>query len=336
MRITKSRVAGLGLNYMQECDQCIYCWNQELNQRFHPENVGNLGINYDISELLNQIQRNEIPTPYAEEECQFYDRGQYDIIFASKTEPFHKAALDLPARILAILSQYPALASRIRILSKRDYHVFLPLIPRSMLLGATITTLDSEQARLYQPGASDPWGMVTLLQDAHTQGFQTWLVVEPYFSKMDLLTLIVSHLPFLSELWIGRLNHKDRSSYEIMLDSEISAVVFRVILWAREHAPQMKIRIKKELQREIQRLHPKPQVIQEPDTLISLHGHESFEVNPNLRRQIQWAATCGICGSNTIYPILPTSRRDRLRKELHVCSGCFNQNISTEVSINGS
>ena len=88
MKITKSRVLGLALNIMQECDCCAYCWNTDLNKRFHPELSGKLGIDDDMTELVHQLDSG-IPTPEPPEKCQFYVNEGHDILLGAKTEFFH-------------------------------------------------------------------------------------------------------------------------------------------------------------------------------------------------------------------------------------------------------
>lgn len=252
MKITRSKVSGLTVNLMNSCDQCTYCWNNALNERFHTDFVDNFEVDHDIHELLNQIDRG-IPKPYPENECQFWQREYWDIQLSAKTEFFHERALaSVPGQnyspVKFVLTQFLInrdLGRRLRILSKRNYSGFLPLIPHRALCGVTITTLDEKQSLKYQPGAATPAELVSCLQELNTAGRFTWCVVEPFFTGMNLLEL-VKQVPFLLQLWIGRLNGK-KAGYSIPSDDEIIEQYQEVRKWARKNAPQMNVMLKKEL-----------------------------------------------------------------------------------------
>jgi DNA repair photolyase len=49
-------------------------------------------------------------------------------------------------------------------------------------LGATITTMDQEMARVLEPGAPDPQQRMNALAQAHKEGISTWLSLEPIIS----------------------------------------------------------------------------------------------------------------------------------------------------------
>lgn len=252
MRITRSKVAGLTINLMDSCGQCTYCWNNTLNERFHPGSVGNLSVDHDIHELLNQLEIG-IPQPYPEDEVQFCQREYWDIQLSAKCEFFHEKALaTIPGRTYSpvefVLTQFLVhrnLGRRLRILSKRDYSGFLLLIPHRALCGVTITTLDEHQSKEYQPGAATPADLIACLQKLNAAGRFTWCVVEPFFSGMNLLEL-VKQVPFLLQLWIGRLNGK-RDGYDVLSDDEIIEQFYEVRKWAKVNAPQMNVMLKKEL-----------------------------------------------------------------------------------------
>ena len=253
MKITRSKVAGLTVNLMDSCDQCTYCWNNALNERFHPDSVGNLQVDHNIEEFLEQLDRG-IPTPYPENEVQFCQREYWDIQLSAKCEFFHEQALaTVPGRdyspVKFVLTQFLInrdLGRRVRILSKRNYAGFLPLIPHRALCGVSITTLDEKQSTEYQPGAATPNDLISCLHQLNTAGRFTWCVVEPFFTGMNLLEL-VKQVPFLLQLWVGRLNGKGRDGYDVPTDEEIIVQFDEARRWARKYAPQMNIMLKKEL-----------------------------------------------------------------------------------------
>ena len=247
MKITKTKVVGLGINFRDECDQCTYCWNADLNKRFHPKKVNSKAVDRDIKELWDQLEKGRIPEPYPEKDCQFYNRGQWDIIISHCTDPFHRDNGATPHYIFDILRDYPEVAKRVRVLTKRDCSEYLRSMDKNTLIGATITTLSEEQSKEYQPHASTPTELMGALQRANREGFKTWLVIEPYFSKMRPFMLVKDYLPFLSEVWIGRLNHKSREDYDVPNDQEIIEEYKKLYLWAQNNRPNMKVMLKKQL-----------------------------------------------------------------------------------------
>jgi hypothetical protein len=205
MKITRSKVIGLALNLKDACDFCHYCWNSTINEKFHPDRIGSTHVDKDFDQLIEQIDRGRIPKPVPEETCQFYKNSGRDLLLGAKAEFFHPDASDVALCVLNLLSIYPDVISRARILTKRNIYHIIPVLPQGIWVGATITTLSDKVSKIIQPKASQPNELIEMLQEAHDLGFPTWCVVEPFLRDMHLWSLI-EKLDFVKELWVGRLN----------------------------------------------------------------------------------------------------------------------------------
>ncbi len=216
MRLTKSKVNGLALNLTDTCDQCLYCWNVQLNNRFHPEYNEEVIVDRDNVSLLDQLGRKNLPSPVPREECQFWHERRQDILLGAKAEFFHDACPDtLLGQSIAMLNNF-GLGDRVAILTKNPSNADMFLhrvgatydngcIHEEAIVGTTITTLYEEQRALLEEGA-DPINLrLGFLHKANWLGYKTWAVVEPFFTGMDL-PYLVKLIPFVSELYVGRYN----------------------------------------------------------------------------------------------------------------------------------
>lgn len=77
-----------------------------------------------------------------------------------------------------------------------------------MLFRMTITSLDAELSRYWEPGAPLPEERVAALRYAYDAGFQTSVSVEPMLDTMaNVVTLYHTLSPYLTEdIWFGKMN----------------------------------------------------------------------------------------------------------------------------------
>lgn len=274
VEITSSNVAGLSVHLMDDCPLvdseyplteegylqpvCRPCWNRTLNCRFHrqyiPRSPEEVQVDLDFEPLIAQLEnRMTVPSTPLQEQCEFYERGRWDIQLSAKTEFFHPFTLKKmngsnisPAeRVLELFSEHPEFGRRVRFLSKQDYRRYLHLVPSESLCGVSITTLSKEQSKEVQPGAADPATLIKVLQKADKKGLRTWAVVEPFYDEMNLVPL-VEEVPFLQEIYIGRLTGT-RVGYPVLSDLDIIKQVRDLCAWAEDNAPEMRILMKKQL-----------------------------------------------------------------------------------------
>lgn len=211
MRIRKSGIEYVShhLNYAKgRCIHgCVYCYNQRWNWAKGP-----FIVDMDFAELHKQLEK-------------FKPEG--DILLCSGHDPLGGYSARLAfCRIMEILQSFPEVLRRVRILTKgwADQEVldalaseyYIPYTDDGYLLrglvkfGVSITTLDEKVAQFLEPGATTIGYRLQLLKVANDFGYKTWISAEPMLrgsSLKDLLDLV----PFVSEVWIGRLNHRTHS-----------------------------------------------------------------------------------------------------------------------------
>ena len=75
----------------------------------------------------------------------------------------------------------------------------------------TITTMHSEQAARWEPGAATPMARLFSLRIAKSRGLRTWLSLEPVIDHEAALEVIRRAAPFVDEFRVGKLNYHPRS-----------------------------------------------------------------------------------------------------------------------------
>ena len=145
--------------------------------------------------------------------------GQWDIMFCSSHDPFlltetnMKAGNEyiinpMSARILYLAEQYPEVGDHIRILTKNG--AMLDFGPPNALHGVTVTTLDYDLAKKFEPNAWGPLVRFDYLEFCNREGLKTWVSVEPAFKGMNLIEaakrLVDVRGVMPVEWWVGHLN----------------------------------------------------------------------------------------------------------------------------------
>jgi len=267
--IRKSKVIGLALNLVQMCNACVYCWNRSQRERSGLP-TDELGLDTNVAELVTQLEHDQLPKPEPSERCQFYESHGHDILLGAKAEFLHPAARSVARRVISLLEVYPMVSSRCRLLTKQSVVPFLGKIPNDVWIGTTITTLNDDIASTVEPGAVKVSQRRLNLHLAHDLGFKTWLVVEPFFKDMQLDQLIAM-IPFVEEIWVGRLNSSRNivttegrmsgfTCGELAETDEGIASRFSEMMWAIQdnatgpHKPR--VYLKREMFRYIEREHP--------------------------------------------------------------------------------
>ena len=81
-----------------------------------------------------------------------------------------------------------------------------------ILFRMTITSLDENLSRFWEPGAPQPEERLTALKLAFNQGYQTSVSVEPMIDSVEgTIELYEAVLPYLTEdIWLGKMNDIER------------------------------------------------------------------------------------------------------------------------------
>lgn len=252
MKITSSKVAGATINPMESCLSCIYCWNDRIND-MRGWDKSDLGIDTDVTELVRQVWRGQVPKVYPEQKCQFYYVEDRWLQYSAKCDGFHKALQGTPRGILQALN-IVGLGDNLRILSKRNYSHFLDAVPKGAYCGVSLTTWDKEISETFEWAGAIPAERIDVLKKAHELGRTTWISAEPMLEGADLARL-VEEIPFLRQIYVGILTgskekeHPELGMIEIpgLSKHEIISQFREAIQTAKDHAPHMQIFLKNQL-----------------------------------------------------------------------------------------
>jgi DNA repair photolyase len=74
-------------------------------------------------------------------------------------------------------------------------------------VGATLTFMDADKSREWEPGAALPADRIQALAELHQIGVKTWASIEPVIDPSESLAIIRASLVHVDGYKIGRLNH---------------------------------------------------------------------------------------------------------------------------------
>lgn len=77
---------------------------------------------------------------------------------------------------------------------------------RSIMVGATLTTLNGARAAAVEPGAAPPRERIDALQTLHEAGVQTWVSLEPVLDPEDTLEIIARTAGFVDRYKVGKVS----------------------------------------------------------------------------------------------------------------------------------
>lgn len=95
--------------------------------------------------------------------------------------------------------------------SERDFDL-LSEYPDLSEYGATLTFINEDDSRLWEPQADLPRERMTSLQQAHELGIPTWASLEPVIDPAQSLEIIRQCHEFVDVFKVGRWNHDDRAN----------------------------------------------------------------------------------------------------------------------------
>ncbi len=250
--IRKSKVAGASIDPCQSCMSCIYCWNDKIN-KMRKWDLLMFGVDVDCSELSKQVRNGKVPTPYPEEECQFYYVEGHWLQYSAKSEGFHEVMFGEQKVILQTLG-IVGLGKHLRILSKRDYRMYLDDVPKGAYCGVSFTTWNRDISKKFEWGAATPGMRLAVLNEASRRGFETWISAEPMLEGSDLAKF-VRRFPKTRQVFAGILTgarnkeHPDLGLVEIpgLKKPEIISQFREAVQEAKENAPHMQLFLKNQM-----------------------------------------------------------------------------------------
>jgi len=88
-------------------------------------------------------------------------------------------------------------------LARQDFSLYRP----GDSFGATLTFLDEQKSRQYEPGAAPPMERLENLMLAHDAGIKTWVSLEPVIDQFSTMACIIAAAPWVDHFKIGKLNY---------------------------------------------------------------------------------------------------------------------------------
>lgn len=191
---------GLALDLYHGCFHgCEYCYVPKSYNKEKDAFHGSVKPREGILELL----REEAPKYKGQEvflcfACDPYSRDSGDDITRDVIRILHNEGVGV--RIL----------TKAGINSESDFDL-LSKKPELSSYGATLTFVDHDLSKKWEPNASDPFSRMVSLIRAHDVGIPTWASLEPVIQPNESLKLISLLHNYVDEFKIGKWNHDPRA-----------------------------------------------------------------------------------------------------------------------------
>lgn len=191
--------AALACNIYKGCNHgCTYC--------FAP---GALHITKE--EFSQPAPRSEQFVALLEKELAKRDKKGIEpsnVLLCFTCDPYQEidADLRLTQRTINLLHRW---GYRVTVLTKggtkalRDLHLF----GRGDRFATTLTFLDPEKSRLWEPEAALPFDRIQAIQQFAAVGIMTWVSLEPVIEPLASLEIIKAVAPWVEAFKVGTLNH---------------------------------------------------------------------------------------------------------------------------------
>jgi len=185
--------APLGLNLFAGCSHgCRYCYNKD---RFTKACTAQLkkstleNIRTDLEELAAAGNKDPVHLCFVGDA---YDLGRQDNSYVRKVLRLFRI-YDHPFQVL----------TKGGLLAARDFDLYGP----ADRFGVTLTFVNPEDSKKWEPGAALPADRIEALRQAHSQGITTWASLEPVIDPAQTLWLLELTYPFVDHYGVGKLNH---------------------------------------------------------------------------------------------------------------------------------
>ena len=229
--ITNSRgkageYAELSLNTATGCIHgCKYCYCPQVLHKTKDEFHNNIVLKKDF------IERFEMDCLKLQKDGY---KGRVHLSFA--TDPYQPDERVMNQTKLAII--YMDLYNiNFQILTKggtracKDFKLYKP----GDAFACTITTLDDEKAKIWEPQAALPSNRLEALKQAHSLGIETWISLEPVIWPEDSLAIIEATHEFVGHYKIGPLNYNKQIREAIDWKAFTSSAVALLVKYGKPY-----------------------------------------------------------------------------------------------------
>ena len=188
----------LAVNFYKGCDHgCVYCYGPGI-QRSSREDYLNVTPREGLLEAL-------------EKDAKKWAGTDKQVLFNFMGDPYCKAndTHRIAREALKIMLKHRIPVS---VLTKGGSRVLQDLdiikqFENSIMVGATLTTLDPEISQEWEPGAADPTDRLDALYKLKIRGIRTWASFEPVIDVNHALSTMVHSLPCVDTYKVGKMNN---------------------------------------------------------------------------------------------------------------------------------
>jgi len=163
---------------------CLYCYAKKWQAREVKPRPG----------ILEMIRK----------DCKaFHDET---IFLCFTCDPLQEIKENITEEVISIIKKS---GNHVNILTKGKYNVkqIINLLDKDDLFGVTLTFLNQEKSKKFEPNACLPQERIENLRLAKESGVKTWVSIEPVIEVKESIAVIKESMDFVDEYKIGKLNH---------------------------------------------------------------------------------------------------------------------------------
>ena len=191
----------LALNHYQGCGHgCVYCYGPD--------------VTHSDPEEFKHHPRQRVTADEVEESAWAYQKAgeTRPVLLSFVTDPYQPLDVELKftREVIEILHRHNL---RVTILTKggkrslRDFDLLEP----GDAYATTLTLLDADESRIWEPLAAPPDERIETLRIARAMGIPTWVSLEPVIYPADTFELIERTHTFVSHYKVGKMNYHPRN-----------------------------------------------------------------------------------------------------------------------------
>lgn len=191
--------AALAVNVYTGCTNgCTYCYVPAMMRKtapaFHRTSTARSGIAEAVRKDCRRLSGTEQPA----------------VLLSFTSDPYPEDSEPTREVIQALVESGFA----VEVLTKGGKRCLrdLDLLRERGSVATTLTHIDEETARKYEPHAASPEERIEALKEAHAQGVRTWVSLEPVLNPDVSLWLIDLTHEFVNFYKVGILNHQKNAT----------------------------------------------------------------------------------------------------------------------------
>lgn len=188
--------SGLALNHYTGCAfGCRYCFSPRVLKK-------------TASLFHTNVQVREGLFKKLEEDCKTLSGTKERVLLSFVCDPYSPPDQELQAtrKVLELFKEYNVpfqILTKGGMAAARDFDLYKP----GDAFATTLTFVDVEKSRVWEPGAALPESRIDALQMAFDKGIDTWVSLEPVIDPEETLQLIEITHPFVNLYKVGTLNY---------------------------------------------------------------------------------------------------------------------------------